>query len=212
MKVSHFVALSILTLFFMPQVFSQSSYLEKGENGIGISGNYISDQAGKEIGGSFGMALNTFLDFGYSSAKVSLTQKLDGQDISAVVNSPYLTVTLFRQNDSIPVSCAVGAAYLDYKYSSPALSKLFITLEKTGISLDASMYGNIILSPTIKLQPLAGVNYVSVNAGTTATIVHLGLSLLIKTGDSMVIGVTPSVGLDKGNNEYELNAAIVFPF
>ena len=110
------------------------------------------------------------------------------------------------------MSFAIGVAYVVYKYSSLGLDADFTSLERTGISLNGSLYGNIAVSSTIKLQPSVGVTYISIENSTTATDFDLGLTVLLQAGDGAIIGIGPSLALDKENTTFEIGAGVVFPF
>ena len=222
MKVSRCISLSLLTLTFASQMYSQSSYLEKGQSGIGISGDFSSNQSASATGGSLGYSINSVLDAGLSISNISPSQKLDGQILYAAAVALSLTFTAIKQDQTNPISLSFSAADLSYKYTSPALDQNKLPTEPTGFSIGASIYRNIIASPTVKIQPQVGVSYVSVNAevkdnygnnvalSNKSPAIDFGFSLLFQTGPTTIIGITPSLGIDKNNTTFDLSAGFVF--
>ncbi len=219
---SRYLLLFFLTLAFASQVRSQSSYLERGQSGIGVSGDFFSNQTASATGGSLGYSINSALDAGLSISNISPSQKLGGQPLYAAAVALSLTFTAVKEDATNPVSLSFRAADLSYKYTSPALSNANVTTEPTGFSVGASMYRNIIVSPTIKLQPETGVYYMRIIAGVkdnygniavpryNSAVLELGLSILFQTGPTTIIGITPSFELDKDTDTFDLSAGVVF--
>ena len=222
MKISQYISLSFLTLSFASQIFCQSSYLEKGQSGIGISGDFSSNQSASATGGSLGYSINSVFDVGLSISNISPSQKPDGQDLYAAAIALSITFTAIKQDQTNPISLSFSAVDLSYKYTSPALDENNLATEPTGFSIGASVYRNIIASPTMKVQPQIGVSYVSVNAevkdnyGNAVTssynsaVFDLGFSLLFQTGPTTIIGITPSLAIDKDYTTFDLSAGFVF--
>jgi len=222
MKVSHYLSLSFLILTFASQTFSQSVYLEKGQSGIGVLGDFSSNQSASATGGSLGYSINSILDVGLSISNISPLQKLDGREYYAAAIALSITLTAVKQDPTNPISLAFSAADLSYKYTSPALDQNSPTTEPTGFSIGASVYRNITVSPAIELQPQIGISYARVNAevkdthgnpvipGYNSAVFDVGLSLLFHTGPTTLIGISPSVGKDKYHTTFDLAAGFVF--
>lgn len=222
MKYSRFFLITLLVFLFSLQLYSQGSFLEKGQSGLGVSGSFSSNKDASAIGGSGGYSVNGIFDFGLSVSKVSLVQKLAGQDFSATVISPFIALNAIKQNETTPISISIGGSYLDYKYSSTALDQSKLTMSASGYSVGVSIFGNITASPTMKVQPQAGVSYVSVegelkdNYGnsitseSTSTIFDVGFSFLFQTSPTTIFGISPSLGIDKDYNTFGIRAGFVF--
>ncbi len=222
MKVSQYISLSFLILTFASQMYSQSSYLEKGQSGIGISGNFSSNQSASATGGSLGYSINGVLDAGLSISNISPSQKLDGQDLYAAAIALSITFTAVKQDQTNPISLSFNATDLSYKYTSSALDQNKLPTEPTGFSIGASIYRNIIASSIMKVQPQVSVSYIRVNAevkdnygnavalSNNSAVFDLGFSLLFQTGPSTIFAISPSLGIDKNNSTFDLSAGFVF--
>ena len=222
MKYSKSIFTMLLIVGCSAQLYSQGYYLERGQNGFGISAGFASNKNASSIGGSAGYSASGIFDFGLSISQISFEEKLIGEDVSATALSPFITLHVVKQNETTPVSVALSASYENDSYSSNALDQYNLELSASGITIGALIYGDINTSPTMKVQPSIGLRYFSSeseikdNSGNSitskddGTIVGIGVGLLFQTAPNTIFGISPSIGIHKSNTSFSLSAGLIF--
>ncbi len=149
------VSYSFCLLCFTVSIgFSQGAYLKKGQTGYGAGLGFSSNREATGYDASFGYSSIGLLDIGISAALISLNQKFDNYDISAVAVSPGITFYAVKQ-DSLGalVSVAVSAGYEYDIYTSKALDQARLSLTGRYYVFGASIFRDINLSPVLYIQP-----------------------------------------------------------
>lgn len=212
----------LFTFTFASLAFSQGAYLERGQSGFGVGAAFSSNKDVSGFGGAVGYSASGIFDFGLFVGRLLFEQELAGDELSATSISPFVVVHPVKQDSTTPISVSLSASYDASSYSSDALTKLNLSFNASGWSAGVSVYGNIILSPTTKLQPAAGVSYVSSkselrdNSGNTltedsnATIFGIALSFFFKTGPSTIFRITPTLSFHKDVTTFAVGAGFVF--
>ncbi len=73
--------------------FAQSSFLEKGQNGFGISGGFSTNENISGFSGEVGYSFSGIFDLGASISRFGFDQQLGGEDLNATVISPFISST-----------------------------------------------------------------------------------------------------------------------
>lgn len=202
--------------------FAQSSYLEKGQNGFGISGGFSTNENLSGFSGEVGYSFSGIFDLGVSLSRFGFDQQLLGTDLSATVISPFVSFLPIKQDDSTPVSFGITGSYQKQLFSNDLLSDNDIDMTGDYYSIGASLFTNIEVSNTMKIQPKAGVNYItgktkiedSIGSETesdNSTVFNLGLSLIFETSPSNSFVVTPSLGIQEEVTSFGLSLSFILP-
>ena len=202
--------------------FAQSSYLEEGQNGFEISGGFTTDENISGFSGGVGYSFSGIFDIGASISRFGFDQKLGGEDLNATVISPFISFIPIKQDDATPVSFAINGSYQNQSYSNDALSNSDIDLTGNYFSIGAKLFADIEASEAMKIQPGAGVNYItgetkiedstgSQTESDNSTVFNLGLSLIFDTSPSNSFVVTPSLGFEEEVTTFSLSLGFVLP-
>lgn len=202
--------------------FAQSSYLEKGQNGLGISGGFSTNEDITGFSGGVGYSFSGVFDLGVSISRFGFDQKLLGEDLKATVISPFVTFLPIKQDDSTPVSIGINASYQKQFYSNDALSSNDADVTGNFFTIGASIFTDIEASDGMKIQPTAGFNYITgetkIETSTTSqtesdnsTVFNLGLSLIFDSSPSNSFVVTPSLGFQEDVTTFGLSLSFVLP-
>lgn len=214
--------LFVLISTFPAVVFSQGYYLERGQSGFGVSGGFSSNKDASLVSGSVGYSAAGTFDFGLSVSQISFADKFLGEEITAMSRSPYVTVHAVKQNETTPFSVALSASYVNDTYSSRALDDNNLEMFSTGYTIGLALYGDVVASPTMKVQPKIGIKYFdseaeikdnvgnSITAKEDGTIVGLGFALLFQATSQSIFGISPSVSVNKSNKSFSIDAGFIF--
>jgi hypothetical protein len=149
----------IISLLFTTLLFSQGSYLERGQSGIGLGADYSSSKNYSTIGGSASYSISGIVDLGASVGKTYYDKKLASEDLSAIYLSPGIEIYAIKQNENMPITISFFASYSYHYYSSDALSLRGLRMSGYGYSIGPSICNNNDASETIKIQPSIGIVY-----------------------------------------------------
>ena len=202
--------------------FAQSSFLEKGRNGFGISGGFSTNENISGFSGEVGYSFSGIFDLGASVSRFGFDQQLLGEDLNATVISPFISFLPIKQDDATPVSFALNGSYQKQFYSNDALSNNDIDMTGDYFTIGASLFTDIEASDAMKIQPRAGVNYItgetkiedstgSQTESDNSTVFNLGLSLIFDTSPSNSFVVTPSLGFQEDVTTFGLSLSFVLP-
>lgn len=202
--------------------FAQSSYLEKGQNGFEISGEYSANENGSGFNGKIGYSFSGVLDLGLTLNRFGFDQPFLGEDYHVTVISPVVSYIPVKQDDSIPVSFAVNGAYQRLIYSGDGLDKNNVDMWGDYFIIGASLFSYFEVSDIMKIQPRAGVLYMtgeikaedSSNAAVfsnNSTALNLGVSFIFEASTSNSFVVNPSIGIREEDTTYRLSLRFVLP-
>lgn len=201
---------------------AQSSYLEKGQNGFGISGGFSTNEDISGFTGEVGYSFSGVFDLGLSLSRFGFDQQLFGEDLNATVISPYVSYLPIKQDDSIPVSFSLNGSYQKQLYSNDVLDENDIDMSGDYFTIGASLFTDVEASDAMKIQPRAGVNYItgetkiedssgSTSESDNSTVFNLGVSLIFETSPSNSFVVTPSLGIQEDVTTFGLSLSFVLP-
>jgi hypothetical protein len=202
--------------------FAQSSYSEKGQNGFGISGGFSTNEYISGFSGGVGYSFSGVFDVGISLSRFGFDQQLLGEDLNATVISPFVSFLPIKQDDSTPVSFGINGSYQKQLYSNDVLSDNDIDMTGDYFTIGASLFTDIEASDAMKIQPIAGVNYItgetkiedstgSETESDNSTVFNLGLSLIFETSPSNSFVVTPSLGIQEDVTTFVLSLSFILP-
>ncbi|MDZ7693611.1 MAG: hypothetical protein U5K69_21245 [Balneolaceae bacterium] len=202
--------------------FAQSSFLEKGQNGFGISGGFSTNENISGFSGGVGYSFSGIFDLGASISRFGFDQQLLGEDLNATVISPFISFLPIKQDEATPVSFALNGSYQKQFYSNDALSNNDIDMSGNFFTIGASLFTDIDASDAMKIQPRVGVNYItgetkiedstgSQTESDNSTVFNLGLSLIFDTSPSNSFVVTPSLGFQEDVTTFGLSLSFVLP-
>jgi hypothetical protein len=219
MKKNRF-SLPVLILFISTSyLFSQGAYLEKGKSGLGVALGYSSNKDISGFMGGLGYSVLGTFDFGISIGQLFNKQKLEGFDFSAIVVSPSIAFYPLKQDSTTPISFSLSFSYESDSYSSEALGDM--KMYGSYISSGVSIYRNIILSPTINLQPSFGIAYItgqlkiendfqhSILSDTDELVYAFDIELIFKKDQSTLISITPGIAFVKNTTTFALSAQFI---
>ena len=156
------IALSIILCFgIMVSAHAQSSVLEKGQNGFGISGGFSTSEDISGFSGGVGYSFSGVFDLGISIGRFGFDQQLLGEDLNATTISPFASYFIIKQDEQIPVSFAVNGSYERQIYSNRLLSDYDIGMTGNFFTIGASLYSMLEVSEAMKIQPQLGFDYIT---------------------------------------------------
>ncbi len=203
-------------------VHSQGDYFQKGVSGFEFDAAFFSNDDLSGIGGGFGYSVSGIFDFGLSVSRVSLDDKLAGEDMHATAVSPYVTFHVIKQ-DSIrfPISVSISGAYERDSYSSDALDLLDWELKGDYFAFGFSIFKNVSTSPAMTIQPRGSFSYVtgsteisdkygnSESESNNTTSFGIGVSLLFKTSPTTTFRLHPGISINEDNTTFSLVVGLI---
>ena len=136
--------------------FPQSSFLKKGQTGIGLTGAYITSSSATGFTGTAGFGLGGVFDLSFGVGRADVDD-LPLADLEAKTFEPQLTVYVLKQNSSTsPLSLSFSAGYARDDYSSPDLDEVGFTMWSESFLIGATVYRDVPLGPKLYLQPFVG--------------------------------------------------------
>jgi len=217
------IILSIfLCLGFMASALAQSTVLEKGQNGFGISAGFASNEDISGFSGSFGYSFSGVFDLGVTIGRFGFDEQLFGDDLNLTSISPYASYYIVKQDERTPVSFSIDGSYHREIYSNRALSDFDIDMTGNFFSIGASLYSMFVSSETMKIQPGVGFSYItgelkiqdefeSVTESDNTTVFSLGLSLIFETSPTNIFVVTPSLGIGDNVTTFGVSLSFILP-
>jgi hypothetical protein len=214
---------TILALLLLSShLFSQGSYVERGENAVGIIGTFSHNEDLSGFAGGFGYSASGIFDFGLSVRRVSFEQKIPGYDLAATAISPFIVVYPIKQDSLTPVSVSLSGSYQSDMYSFHTSQGLNGSMSGSEFIFGGSIYVNAMLSPTTKLQPSVSVSYsmgkseIQDSHGNSFTIdnnmafYNLAVALFFQTGSSTILGIKPGATVTSHNTTIVVGAVFVY--
>lgn len=198
------------TLLLQAVVFPQGSFLQKGQNGIGIYIDYNKNTIQSEFGGEVVYSRRGLIDFGISISNISFVEKAGGLvDVSALAVIPSVTWHFIKEDSlAIPFSSSIDVKYERDSYSSEALDEVGHSFDGNYVNAGASAYKDIVVSsevgaqPTVRIGYQAGFRTLSDNQGGTLTLHDHSflfdgeVTLLYRTSPVTRLRIVPGVRVD----------------
>jgi hypothetical protein len=203
--------------------YSQSSFLDKGQNGFGINGGFSSNEDLTGFFGSVGYSFSGIFDLGLSVGRFGFKEQLLGEDFKATEISPNASFFVIKQDEKIPVSFSLNASYHSIKYSNKLLSDYGIGVTGNAFSLGASLYSKFEASDAMRVQPSIGFAYITGSVKTEnqnglsdtedidTTLFALGLSLIFQTSPNNSFVVTPSLSFGDDVTTFGITLSLIIP-
>jgi len=201
---------------------AQSLFLEKGQNGFGISGGFSTNKDISGFSGGVGYSLTGVFDLGISVGRFGFDQQFFGEDLNATTISPFVSYLIVKQDEQIPVTFALNGSYERQIYSNTALSDNDIDMNGNFFTIGASLYSMFEVSEAMKIQPGIGFNYITGeikledSAGSdtesdNTTVFTLGLSLVFQRTPTDTFVVTPAIGFGDDVTTFGISLSFIFP-
>jgi hypothetical protein len=149
---------AFLAVFFIPVVagFPQSSFLKKGQSGIGLTGAYVTSSSATGFTGTAGFGLGGVFDLSIGVGRAAVDDS-PLADLEAKTFEPQITVHALKQNSSTSwLSLSFSAGYARDNYSSPDLDAVSFTMWSESFLIGATIYRDVPLGSKLYLQPFVG--------------------------------------------------------
>ena len=191
-----------LSFLLLPVLaFSQGEFLQKGQNGFGITAGYVHLDETNGFTTGAGLSIGTIVDFGFSYSKVFIRGK---EDYPISTWSPSLTILVLKQEES-PTGIMITAGYIHESVEQST---------SNGFAFGINLYTRSDEFGGIYAQPSFSLSYYIYSAGTeyeSSMIINLGLPFVFRLKNSNLLLITPafSTGVDKLS--YSLNFSLIFP-
>lgn len=201
---------------------AQSLFLEKDQNGFGISGGFSTNKDISGFYGGVGYSFSGVFDLGISVGRFGFDQQLFGEDLNATIISPFVSYLIVKQDEQIPVTFALNGSYERQIYSNTVLSDNDIDMNGNFFTIGASLYSMFEISEAMKIQPGIGFNYITGeikledSAGSdtesdNTTVFTLGLSLVFQRTPTDTFVVTPAIGFGDDVTTFGISLSFIFP-
>ncbi|MFN1835290.1 hypothetical protein AB2B38_008510 [Balneola sp. MJW-20] len=203
-------------------VFSQSAFLDKGQSGFGIAGNFATNEDANSFGGAIAYSFSGILDLGAGISRVGYDQQFLGADLNATVISPFVSFIPIKQDDEIPLSIALNGAYEKQLYSNDVLDDNDIDFTGDFLNVGVSLFTDFQASESMVVQPKAGVTYITgesklksggqtVTESDNTTVFDVGLSLVFDAGDTNLFVLTPMVFIQEDLTTFGFSLNFILP-
>lgn len=195
------IILSILLCFgITASALAQSSFLEKGQNGFGISGGYSTNKDLSGFSWGAGFSFSGVFDLGISVGRFGFDQQPPGRDLHATTISPYASYFAIKQDEQMPVSFAVTVSYERQTYSDKTLRNY--DMSGNFFSIGASLYRMYEASKDVNIQPGIGFTYITGALKVTdisqpvenTAVFTLGLQFIFHNSPTNILVITPLLG------------------
>ena len=207
---------------FIVSVQAKSSFLEKGQNGIGINGGLATNEDLTGFSTGAGYSFSGVFDLGISVGRVGFDQQFFGEDLNATTVSPFSSYLIVKQDEQIPVSFALNGSYQRQIYSNRVLSDNNIYMTGNYFTIGASLYSMVEVSDAMEILPSIGFDYItgslkvedttgSESESDDSTLFTLGLSLIFQTSPTNTFVVTPSIGFGDDVTTFGLSLSLILP-
>lgn len=213
------------TLFFVSALvaFPQSSFLKKGQSGIGLFGATANNNDASGWSGTAAVGLGGVYDLSLSVGRLSYDPVSSGfNDLTSTSIMPEITAHVLKQNSSkAPVSLSISAGYARDNYSSPDLDVENFVMWANTILVGGKVYRDIPVVAGLSLQPYAGLGYASTSLkirnadGLTVSGKHnltslgFGLPVVYGVSEKTLIVLQPGVTFDDDNVTFAISLGLV---
>ena len=217
------ITLSLILCFgIIVSAQAQSSFLEKGQNGFGITGGFSTNEDLSGFIGGVGYSFSGVFDLGISVGRFGFDQQFFGEDLNTTIISPFASYMIVKQDDQIPVSFALNGSYQRQIYSNRVLSDNNIDMTGNFFTIGASLFSTFDASEAMRIQPAIGFDYItgelkiegsagSESESDNTTLFTLGLSLIFQTSPTNTFVVTPALGFGDDVTTFGISLSFVFP-
>lgn len=138
---------------------AQSSFLSKGQSGLGIGAGFGLGDGMNDLGGSVSASVIGVVDVGASFERLSFDENVN-PDVSALQMSPFVSFHPLKMVEKVlPVQTTLGVAWQNTSYSGDALDSSEMTMKMQGWTFEGTAYGKFALSKTIDVLPDASVSH-----------------------------------------------------
>ncbi|MBD3196426.1 MAG: hypothetical protein GF317_15310 [Candidatus Lokiarchaeota archaeon] len=211
----------VFLFLLVPNIaFSQGRYIEKGQNGFGISGGFSSNKDAKGFGGNIGYSISGILDLGFSYSRSTTNDepKIYSDDIS-----PSINIHILKQSINVPISFSMGAKYIKSYYSGDFLDDYDLELNSSGFVIGGEIAGKIPIDKDFAVMPSFGISYYSYSAeikdqyGNSAedddsvTDFIFELPLIFYVGSKNLFCISPGLSMDEDYNTFFVNLSFIVP-
>lgn len=219
---------AFIGLFFLSALaaFPQSSFLKKGQYGLGLSGAYATNSAAHGLSGTVGVGLGGIFDLSFSAGHVGYDDPGEFTELDATSLAPQLTAHVVKQNSSkSPVSVSVSVGYARNNFSSPDLDLIDYKMWMNTFMIGGTVYRDVRLARNAYLQPYAGIGYSSTSlkiadpssytVSADDSLVSLGLGVPVVYGITAkaLVVVQPGLTFDLekgGHTTFAISAGLVY--
>jgi hypothetical protein len=161
--------LPVCLFFTVFRLQAQGEFLDRGQSGfgldvLGLAGNGdagLATGAGYSIGGMF--------DIGLSLDITWLNEEEWGPSAESRGWGPGIAIHALRQSDVIPVSVALFASYIKYKYNGANYVRPGWIIKSENTSLGLAVYHKLYAGPRLTVIPLAELAYSTVTQSVRLT-------------------------------------------
>ena len=208
------------TIFIIPNtIFSQGEYLESGQKGLGLYGGFSTNKDENAFGVGVGYSFNGIVDIGFSYSKSTSDSK---PEISVKNISPSISLHLFKQNETLPISLSIGANYVKgfYSFNNSDYSKL--EMSSSGFIIGGKIFRKIQVGPNFSIMPSFGFFYYSLtiefdyqgedtrDVDGSMKNINLGLPFIFDMNNDKFI-ISPSVSINDDYNAFVIDVSFIFP-
>lgn len=202
----------LLCIGITASALAQSSFLEKGQNGFGISGGYSSNKDLSGFTWSAGLSSSGVFDLGISVGRFGFDNQPPGRGLRATTITPYASYFAIKQDEQMLVSIAVNVSYQKQTYSNKTIRDF--DMSGNYFSIGASLYRIFEASKEMNIQPGIGFTYITgalkVNNSSqpveNTAIITLGLQFIFHNSPTNILVVTPLLGI--GDNATTLGLTL----
>lgn len=202
---------------------AQSSYLKRGQYGIGLSGVYATNSGASGFSGTAGVGLAGIFDLSLSLGGAKYEPgSLQLPSLKATSIATGLRAHVIKQNSSrSPVSLAVAVGYARDNFRSPDLAAAGLDMWANTVEVGGTVYRDVRLARRAYLQPFAGISYEATTlklqnaAGLTVSSkddlasINAGLPLVYDLSQRALVVVEPALRVNRDTTTFSVSAGLV---
>jgi hypothetical protein len=211
----------LLCIMLTINIYSQSSFLNEGQSGLGIGGLVFSDKNGTGFGGTIGYSLYGVFDLGFSIDRYEYKEKDLGEDLSVITMTPSINYFIVKQNGGTPLSVTLHAGYDKYKFYNYAYEQNNIKVKGDFYFVGGSVLGDFMTVNSITIQPSLSIYYtwgefnIDYNSYKETqedelTSFTFKLALIYETIRSNKFVIAPRVSLSEGTTSFGIGLTFIF--
>lgn len=206
--------------FLCNALYSQSSFLERGNSGLQVGGNFAINSDVTGVFGNLSYSSNGMADFGIMFGQATTNTEFD--DLSALAIAPFVSAFLVKQERGVsPFSIALSGGYELDLIQSDVFDALNISASSNSYGGGLSILSNI-YNDNVILQPAFSVSYFYTNLtlkdnNTNESLSEadgvftfgggLGLGF---TSPSSVVAISPGVAFSEGTATFRISLDFIF--
>ncbi|MGE5352717.1 MAG: autotransporter outer membrane beta-barrel domain-containing protein [Acidobacteriota bacterium] len=203
---------ALLIFLSLGTLYAQGEYIEKGQNGYGITlgGGYQPKIL--SIGGTAAVSNSGIVDFGVGYSYLFGEKDTSEFKSTSTIITPFAGVHIMKQSDTNPVSLSARILFNIHR---------FTTKDETGQlsvgswSIGATVFHRFEVSQTFQIQPFAALSYFrperfpGYEAPSMIPVFDAALALITKKGETSKIILKPSVSFSTQETIYSLSFEFV---